>query len=143
MKNPKSTINRDRTEIYRDFTLNLLYYIDNYYIDRETLSEDQDILNHYNWCFRNVCDEFLLEGLDFTENKELNEYFFSYYYYQYYKIDVEKNPHDTSLSYYENFWNMIFSVDKIKNKNILKIFFELYSIYDKSITKCKEIPEFV
>ena len=81
----KYIIVKDRVEIYKDFTINLLYYIDHYYIDYESIHEDQDIRNHFNWCFKKVCDEFLKENIDFSGNKELKEYFFAYYYHQYYK----------------------------------------------------------
>ena len=74
----KYIILKDRVELYKDFSLNLLYYIYNYYIDKESLSEDADIYNHYSWCFKKVCDEFLEEGIDFSKNKELKEYFYAY-----------------------------------------------------------------
>lgn len=135
----KFIIVKDRVEIYKDFALNLLYYIYNYYIDKESLSEDQDIKNHFNWCFKKVCDEFLKEGLDFTKNEELNEYFYSYYYHQFYTA----NNQDTSLKYFEKFWKNIFEIDKQKNKNIINILIEIYNIYDKSINLEKNILEIV
>ena len=61
----KYIIVKDRVEIYKDFALNLLYYINHYYIDYESINADEDIGNHFNWCFNKVCDEFLLEGINF------------------------------------------------------------------------------
>jgi hypothetical protein len=137
----KYIIVKDRVEIYRDFAMNLLYYIYNYYIDRESLSADEDIRNHYSWCFNKVCDEFKQEGLDFTGNKELKEYFYAYYYHQFYKVN--NNNQDTSIGYYEKFWKNIFEIDKQKNKNIINILVEIYNIYDKSINQEKNIFEIV
>jgi hypothetical protein len=134
----KFIIVKDRVEIYRDFALNLLHYIYHYYIDRESLSEDQDIKNHFNWCFKKVCDEFMEEGIDFRNNKELNQYFFSYYYHQFYTINQ-----DVSIKYFEKFWNEIFEIDRLKNKNIINILIEIYNIYDKSINNEKNILEIV
>ena len=136
----KFGIVRDRVEIYRDFALNLLYYIHNYYLDSNTLSKDQDIYNHFKWCYKKVCDEFLEEGLDFTKNKELKEYYYAYYYHQFYKVTTN---HDTSLSYFEKFWKQIFEIDKQKNKNLINILIEIYNIYDKSINQEKNILEIV
>jgi hypothetical protein len=138
----KYIIVKDRVEIYKDFALNLLYYINNYYLDRQTLSADEDIRNHYVWCFNKVCDEFLKEGIDFTKNDELKEYFFTYYYHQFYHIKGNANQ-DTSLEYYEKFWKSIFEIEKQKNKNIINILVELYNIYDKSINLEKNILEIV
>jgi len=134
------SIVKDRVEIYRDFALNLLYYIHAYYIDRETLSEDQDIYNHFKWCFKKVCDEFLLEGLDFTDNEELKEYFYAYYYHQFYMADMGQ---DVSIQHLEKFWKQIFEIDKQKNKNLINVLIEIYNIYDKSINLEKNILEIV
>jgi len=136
----KFGIVRDRVELYKDFALNLLYYIHNYYLDSDTLSKDQDIYNHFKWCFKKVCEEFLKEGLDFTQNKELQEYYYAYYYHQFYKVTGNQ---DISLSYFEKFWKQIFEIDKQKNKNLINILIEIYNIYDKSINQEKNILEIV
>jgi len=139
-KTKKYYIIKDRVEIYKDFTLKLLYYIYKYYIDRESLSEDQDIFNHFKWCFNKVCNEFLEEGLDFTKNKELKEYFYTYYYHQFYRVDSDQN---TSFIHFETLWKNIFEIDKQKNKNFINILIEIYMIYDKSINQEKNILEIV
>jgi len=140
MVNQKYIIIKDRVEIYKDFALNLLYYIHNYYIDKESLKEDNDIYNHYSWCYKKVCDEFEKENINFLNNVELKRYFFDYYYNQFYKI---KNNQDSSLTYYEKFWRNIFEIDKQKNKNIINILIEIYNIYDNSINTKKNILEIV
>jgi hypothetical protein len=136
----KFIIIKDRIELYKDFTFNLLYYINKYYLDNVTLKLDEDIKNHYNWCFDKVCEEFKEEEINFSDNKRLREYFYGYYYQQYYKIN-KLFP----LSHYVNFWENIFNVDeyKNKNKNILNVLIELYEIFDVSITKEKNILELV
>lgn len=139
----KYIIIKDRVEIFKDFTLNLLYYIHHYYIDKESLSADEDIRNHYNWCFKKVCDEFLKEEIDFSKNEELKEYFYRYYYHQFYKIDMNFTENDGSLEYYEKFWKTIFEIDRQKNKNIINILIEIYNIYDKSVNQEKNILEIV
>lgn len=137
----KYIVVKDRVEIYKDFAINLLYHIHKCYIDRESLSEDEDIFNHYSWCYNKVCDEFLKEDINFKNNAELKNYFYSYYYNQFYNVnDPNQN---TSLSHYEKFWRNIFDVDKQKNKNILNILIEVYNIFDKSINKNKNIMEFI
>ena len=142
MASQKFLIVKDRVEIYKDFAMNLLYYIYNFYIDRESLSDDVDIRNHYNWCFNKVCQEFLKENIDFTTNEELKEYFYMYYYNQFYKIK-DNVKQDTSLVYYEKFWKNIFEIDKQKSKNLINILIEIYTIYDKSINQEKNILEIV
>ena len=136
--NKKYNIVRDRVEIYRDFAFNLLYYIYYYYLDKQTLSADEDIYNHYSWCYRKVCNEFKKEEIDFSKNEKLKEYFFTYYYNQFYKSND-----DLSLKYFENFWKTIFEIDKHKNRNTINILIEIYTIYDESINLEKNILEIV
>jgi hypothetical protein len=139
----KYIIVKDRVEIFKDFALNLLNYIQYYYLDPESLSKDEDIYNHYSWCYKKVCDEFLLEELNFTKNKKLKQYFYDYYYHQFYKIDKDNMNQNTTLEYYDKFWRNIFEIDKQKNKNLLNILIEIYTIFDKSINQEKNILEIV
>jgi len=140
LKTKKYIIVKDRVEIYKDFALNLLFYIHKYYLDRETLNNNQDIYNHFKWCFNKVCAEFLEEGLDFNKNKELMDYYYAYYYHQFY---TATSTQDTSLKHLEKFWRQIFEIDKQKNKNLINILIEIYHIYDKSINQEKNILEIV
>ena len=128
---------KDRVEIYKDFSINLLNYIVDFYLDNKTLCEDDDIRNHFNWCFSKVCDEFKLEGIDFSQNEPLRQYFMNFYYYQFYKRENQ----DISLDYYEKFWRNIFDIEKQKNRNIMKSMVELYTIFDSSINQEKNIFE--
>ena len=131
---------KDRVEIYKDFALNLLYYIHYYYLDRQTLNTNEHIYNHYSWCYNKVCEEFKKEELDFTKNKELKEYFYAYYYHQFY---IAGDNQDTSLKHLEGFWKNIFDIGKHKTKNLVNMLLEVYNIYDKSINQEKNILEIV
>jgi hypothetical protein len=135
----KYIIVKDRVEIYKDFTINLLNYIYAYYLDKETLSDDLDIRNHFNWCFNKVCDEFKEEGLNFTKNEPLRQYFHEFFYYQFYKRENQ----DISLGYFERFWQNIFTINGQKNKNVMNTMIELYNIFDTSVNQEKNILEIV
>ena len=141
--NQKYIIIKDRAEIYKDFTLNLLYYIFDYYLDNKTLSQDNDIYNHFSWCFQKVCDEFKKENINFNNNDDLKEYFYTYYYTQFYKANINIDTNSNIISQYEKFWKNIFDIEKQKNKNIINILIELYNVFDKSINVEKNILEIV
>lgn len=130
----KYIIIKDRVELFKDFTISLLYCINHYYIDYETINESEDIRNFYLFCFNKICDEFLLEGINFKNNKELREYFYSYYYNQFFTVQ-DNSEYDTSLKNFENFWKNIFKLDRQENKNIINVLIEIYTIFNKSIDK--------
>lgn len=137
MHNKKYSLIKERVETYKDFTLNLLSCIYDYYLDKLTLSLDEDIRNHYMFCYNKICDGFLTEGIDFKKNKKLIEYFYNYYYHHFYKIEKE-----IPQTYFKEFWSTIFKVDNPKNKNTQNVMVELYAIFDLSITT-KNILELV
>jgi hypothetical protein len=141
--NKKYIIIRDRVEIYKDFTLNLLYYIIDYYLDDKTLSDDVDIKNHFNFCFNKVCDEFNKEGIDFSKNEVLREYFYQFYYLQFYKINKDSNSQDITIAHFIKFWKNVFNFEKQKNQTILSTLIEIYTVFDTSMNKEKNILELV
>jgi len=121
---------RERVDLYKDFTLNLLYYVHDTYLGKDYIRSEYDMRGHFTWCYRKVLDDFEKEGIYFHENEELYDYFYGYYEDQFYKNDKIE-----TLSYYEKFWENIFEISKSKKRNIFEVLLELYEIFDKSITK--------
>lgn len=134
----KYTIIKDRAKIFEDFTLNLVYYIYDYYLDKETLSSDIDIKNYFNFCYKKVCNGFEKEELFFNNNEELFNYFFQYYYDHFFT-----QRDDVPISFFIKFWKNVFNVKNQRNKNYLKVLVEIYKIFDKSITTEKNVLELV
>lgn len=140
--NQKHDIIKNRIEIYHDFTINLFNYIIRYYVDYESINSEEDISNHYNWCFDKVCDEFLLEGINFKDNESLRDYFKTYFYHEFYQAQNDSTK-NVSLQHYEKFWKNIFEIENQKNKGTIKVLIGLYKIFDESIDKDKNILELV
>lgn len=141
-KEKKFLIIRDRVETYKVFTFNLLYTIKYYYLDEKSLSLDKDIYNHFSFCYNKVCDNFLKEEINFKDNKELKDYFKHYYYHRFYR--AQSNPEmDISLNYYKKFWEKIFDIENLTKKNIIRLFVELYEIFNKSINEDKNYLDIV
>jgi hypothetical protein len=126
---------KERVELYKDFTINLLQYIYDTYFGKEYIKTKKDIEGHFNWCFGKVLEEFYDEEISFYENDELYDYFYGYYLDQFYSKEPEP------LSYYEKFWESIFEIKKIMKNNVFEVLVEIYEIFDKSITN-KEIKIF-
>ena len=118
---------KERVELYRDFSINLLHYIYDSYLGSEYIKSESDILGHFSWAYLKVLNEFEDEGINFYCNDGLFDYFFTYYYDQFYKIDRIQR-----FSYYEKFWNSIFEVKRNKQRKIFEVLLELYEIFDKS-----------
>lgn len=133
---------KERIEIYKDFVINLSNYIVDYYIDYESLYEDRDIYNHFDWCFNKVCDEFLLEGIDFKDNEKIRQYFKTFYYTNFYRAQ-NKPDLDISIEYFVKYWQILFDIEKLKNKNVITMMVELVGAFDKSVNREKNILELI
>lgn len=130
----KIVILKDRIELYLDFSLNLLFYISEYYLDKDSLSNDSDISNHYSWCYNKACDDFKGENIDFSKNTKLKKYFFDYYYNHLYVTDKFDAKEELPLKDYETFFVTLFNVEK-GNSRYMNLLIELYLIFEESINK--------
>lgn len=141
MKKMKShNIIRERVDLYKDFTINLINYIYDTYLGKEYINKEDDIRGHFDWCYNKVLDEFAEENIFFHENDDLYYYFFQYFHSQFYQIDEIKE-----IKYYIEFWDNIFNINKKnKNKKVFDILIELYEIFDVSVNdKFKEKIEII
>ena len=132
MKKMRSyNVKRERIETNKDFTINLLNTIYDTYLGSDYIKTKIDIEGHFNWCFGKVLENFFKEEIDYYENSELYNYFFSYFYDQFYIVKRVR-----PLSSYERFWSNVFNYKKNEdNSKIYEVLSELNTIFDKSYTK--------
>ncbi len=136
-----NNIIKERVELYRDFTVNLICYAHTTYFGKKLIHREQDIKGHFNWAFNKVVDEFAVEGIHF-KGKEglavLNEYFFEYFMQQFYCFDDNAMP---EIKDYMHFWDNIFSVQPKKQKNIMIVLVDLYTKFDVALEGNKNLIE--
>lgn len=116
-----------RLDMYYDFSINLANYIIYYYLDPETLNHDNDIRNHFDFCFNKTCDDFIKEDINFKGNRNLKEYLYTYYYNQFYTKTTTQ-----TLTSILDFWDKIFNFKDKKYNNVL---LEVYNIFDETLKR--------
>lgn len=122
---------KERIDIYKDFSINLLYHIYNTYLGKEYIKTDSDITGHFNWCFNKVLEEFAEEEISFYGNNEIYEYFYGYYLGQFYNISNIQ-----PISHHERLWEEIFDYTKPnKSKKNFEILLEIYNMFEKSLNE--------
>jgi hypothetical protein len=129
-KEEQILIINDRIETFKDFTINLIYCIKHYYLDKDSLSNEKDMKNHFNFCYNKICDDFIKEEINFKENEELRKYFWDYFSNQFYKSDNSIN-----ISLHIKLWEDILDIKKHMNKNNLAVLIELYEIFNESLER--------
>lgn len=120
---------KERVELYRDFVINLIYYIHNTYLDKEFIKTEEDVKGHYNWAFNKVLSDFEKEGVIFTDTTELKSYFFEYFHTRFYSPE-----HIPSLKTFLDFWENIFSLKQNKEKTVMNALIEIYKLFDNAFS---------
>lgn len=118
-----------RSEIFKEFTLYLAHTIIRLYPGRDALNDDIEITHFYDYCYKKTCDEFLKQNIDFTDNKKLAKYFYTYFYNEFFlngKMD---------FSIPKKLWSKLFNPSALKKTDIKTrtCFIELYAIFNNSI----------
>lgn len=128
---------KERVDLYRDFSINLLYKIYNTYLGFEYINTKKKAIGHYNWCFGKLLEEFDEQEIDFYCNDELYDYFLEYYLDQFYSLS-EQPP----INHHKNIWIEIFNHKKTnKSKNEFEVLIELYLIFDVSLDEKYKLVE--
>lgn len=114
-----------RLNLYLDFIINITYKIHTTHPGFDCLYDDNDIKNHFNWCYNSICKEFMEQNVDFYKNNKIRETLFEFFYKKLYTIN-KMEP----LSTYLIMWNNVFSDRSPKN---VAMMYTLYENFDKAI----------
>jgi hypothetical protein len=81
----------DKCNLYYDVikTLNKLI-VDTYLGDEYIINENQK-LEHYNWCFKTVIGNFKKEKIIFDNVNDLKDYFFFFYEFSFYEKNNDRH----------------------------------------------------
>jgi hypothetical protein len=118
----------EKIELYRDFVLSLCYLVHDTYLGDDTITDEEHILIHFNWCWNLNIDNFEKELIFFKKTGE------HYYYYLNYFIEIYYNdPKKNKMLFNKivDFWENVISLTKVKTKSEYDIFIEVYKTQDK------------
>lgn len=125
----KNDINFQKCELFNDFVKSLLLKIfETYMGDDVTQPEEQ--LNHFNWCWNKTLEEFKVEGILF-ENANLYNYFLEFSFEVFYS-NKEKTKKGFEIGIL-NIWNDLFNYSKIKTNSDVDALVEIYSLMETSL----------
>ena len=102
--------------------------VDTYLGDEYIINENQK-LEHYNWCFKTVIENFKKEKIIFDNVNDLKDYFFFFYDELFYK-DKDKN-----IEKIDNLPELSFKFYRLKSRSDMDIMIELYRLFEKSLNE--------
>lgn len=120
---------REKAELYHDFLSSLLTLINKTNLGFDVISTEEDIFNHFTWCFNRVVSNFEQERIYFT-SKGIFEYLWVFFYNTYYSHHKEEKIEPIS-----EYFDILFNFNKVKTASELESFTELYKMFDKNLKK--------
>lgn len=121
---------REKSELYYDFLSSLLNIIDETYLGADVIITDEDMVNHFNWCFNRVISNFEQERIYFHSKDEHHDYLWVFFYKAYYTCETENKTNILS-----DYFKVLFNFNRIKTPPELESFTDLYKIFDQNLKK--------
>ena len=130
----KNNIIFQKCELFNDFVKSLLLKVFDTYMG-DDVTEPNEQLNHFNWCWNKTLEDFEGEGFMF-KNVSLYNYFLEFSFEVFYpNKDKNKVDFETGIL---NIWNDLFNYSKIKTNSDIDALVEIYSMMDISIRTNKK-----
>lgn len=124
----------ERSNLFQDFTLSLIDLVCETYMGDDITNDDEKI-KHFDWCWEKTINSFLEEDVDFRDNGELYEYFINFVLETFYMTKPKTDMlHFNMLK----LWSYLFGITIPKTRSDVDTFMEIYRLFDKSLIKPKK-----
>lgn len=117
----------ERSDLYIDFILTLDDLIKTTYFGHDMMDE-QERVNHYNWCWNKTCDLVNTKLIKFNRNDNAYVYLLDTYLESFY-------DDKTIVIHLTNFWKHIFNYNVKKSQPEIDTYLKLYKIFEDSYNK--------
>ncbi len=125
------TLLLSKVNLFKQFSIDLVENVNKTYPGSEGIDQG-DVLNHYNWCYNNICKKYVKFSHYFNENQEVKDFFLDILIKNYYcSSDREK---DNALIGITNSLNALFSINKTDSKSLTALN-NIFKMFNKSIKK--------
>jgi hypothetical protein len=120
----------EKSELFFYFikTLHLLIY--NTYLGADITYKQEDIANHFNWCWGEVLSDLDREGIIFNKEGAHYDYFWNFFMESFYGEN-----YDYTKIKVDNFFGTLFKIDNRKTKSDLDIYTDLYKTLDNNLVQ--------
>jgi len=125
----------EKMELYYDFSYSLFDLIrktflgDNDDSETKVSMSEEDIKNHFDWCWKKTIDNFKKEGLTFSEEGDHYVYFNTFFMDIYYSQQDKKIKNSIG-----DFFNDIFNIERNFTKSDLDIMLSIYKSLDDNLS---------
>lgn len=127
-----NNISFERVEVFHDFIITLLHVVNDTYLGDDVITNSDERLSHFNWCWNKVISNFQKESIRIETKGEHFQYFFTYFNDIFY---YETNKESNMIEKYIIFWNDIMKPMDSKTKSEYDLFVDIYKVMGKYFFK--------
>jgi len=123
-------IHREKIELFYDFLTSLYDLINETFLGADVLYNENDILSHFNWCWKKTIENFIKEKIYFKVEGNHYEYWWTFFSQAYYENKLKcKTPPIIEYLF------RLFDFKHIKTQAELDILTEVYKIMEQNLKK--------
>lgn len=123
-------ISREKTELYYDFLISLFDLIDSTYLGDDVIQTEEDMLNHFSWCFNQIVLNFEKERIYFKNRGNHFEFLKLFFFGAYYS-----NRNQNAPVVIKEYIGLLFGYETKKAQIDIDMFTEFYKFLDQSLKK--------
>ena len=123
-----NNIKYEKCELFHDFIKSVNKIIYKTYLGQEYISNEKEMIQHFNWCVDKVLSDFIEENIIFQDSSQIKEYFYFFYEELFYK-------RNEGIDKLNKLANLSFNYHRLKSRSDIDVLIELYKLLDKSLTK--------
>lgn len=128
-----NNIRHVKCQLFSDYTQSLLILVFDTYMG-DDLTNEEERIDHFNWCWKKNNENFKDENIVFHDNDEAYDYFLEFMTDAFYLVrDKDSRPRMRKTIL--NIWLSLFTYNKTKTRSDVDNFLEIYGILDKSLKK--------
>ena len=123
-------ISREQIELFYDFLVSVFDLVESTYLGSDVLKYEQDMKNHFTWCWEQTIASFDKEKIYFKEKGGCYEYFWNFfleaYYFPQYLNEIVR---------IKEYFYKLFDFTYRKSRSELDMFTEIYKKFEQNLKK--------
>ena len=123
-------ITNEKIELYYDFLISIVDIIEETYLGPDVLQKEEDIKNHFTWCFNEVISNFKNEKIEFNQHGSHYDYLWLFLYQSFYTNDV-----DSRMKVIREYFTTLFNFEVKKTKIELDMLTDIYKLLDQNLKR--------
>jgi len=122
-------ITTEKIELFYDFVNSVYKLIDDTYLGPDALVTEEDLKNHYTWCWDKTIDNLSKEKININNRGIHYEYFWDFFLESFYYLKMD----DEDIKIKEYLFKL-FNYNHKKTRSELGVLTEIYKLLEKNLT---------